>query len=673
MSPIALLLLALPVATALLVAASARLPSLVSTLLVAYLALVAELALVTWALSPADAVTRNGLAAASTVLFLAAVVLWWLRGRPRLPLEAASTVVRRLVDDRVTLVFLGLTVLLLGYELVLVLAAPANNWDSLTYHLARAAAWAQEGGIHWIPNAPTDRLNEFQPLAEQQILYLFVAAGDTLLFALPQYLAQLAILVAVYGAARRLGFEVAAAAGSAFLLATFSLVALEATTAQNDLVAASFPIVAACLVLGGLPIELVLAGAALGFGLGAKLTTLLAWPVLALLLWRRGRRAVALAAAGAAAGFFCVGYWGFVLNVLHTDKLLGRGGGRTEATASPSFPETIETALRLVYRMLDLSVLSNPAIVLLGALGVLIVSAGAVETVRRRGWQRAFIEGLPVGWPFLAPALVAAAAMTLAFLTDAIGIPVETDSSLGGLNRFANEDYSAFGPIGAAALAGACVAALLAYRARRVGLDRLALALALPSFLVLLSLYSASNPFLTRFLLVPAVLTAPLFGVLFVSRTAIVALLTVAFLTVAVTLSESRTKPLDGPQGRPWELSQATAVMQTWQPAAGQALAEFDRLVPSRACVGAVLAPDEPSYLLWGRSLERRIVFLPVNAALVEAYEHGLFYVVVSAGPNSWVVPQFEADGWSIRPLSGYWILAVAPRAQADGCADGRG
>ena len=47
-------------------------------------------------------------------------------------------------------------------------------------------------------------------------LYLFVAVGSGALFAVPQYLAQLVILVAVHGAARRLGFDVRASACSAF-------------------------------------------------------------------------------------------------------------------------------------------------------------------------------------------------------------------------------------------------------------------------------------------------------------------------------------------------------------------------------------------------------------------------------------------------------------------------
>src|SRR5262249_17359365 len=162
---------------------------------------------------------------------------------------------------------------------------------SLTYHLARVAAWRQEHGVHWIANAPTGRMNEFQPLAEQLILFLYVA-GSTALYAIPQYVAQLAILVAGYGAARRLRYEPRyaprAAARGTCLVAMLSLVALESTTAQNDLVAASFPVAAAFFLLGRSQLEAFLAGLALALGLGAKLTTALAFPALALLAWTRG-------------------------------------------------------------------------------------------------------------------------------------------------------------------------------------------------------------------------------------------------------------------------------------------------------------------------------------------------------------------------------------------------
>ncbi|HWB21733.1 MAG TPA: hypothetical protein VG652_02470, partial [Gaiellaceae bacterium] len=301
------LLIVLAVATSVLAALSLGLPSLVSTLLAGYLAFVANLALVTWALSPFDAVTRNGLLGAEVILLAATGATWWLRGKPVVSLADARAALRAVACDPVTLAFLGLVCAALAYELVLALVVPANNWDSLTYHLSRAAAWKQAGGVHWIANAPTARMNEFQPLAEQEILFFFVAAGSGALYALPQYLAELAVLVAVYGASRRLGFDQRAAACSAALLATFGAFALQSTTAQNDLVAAALPVIAACFLLGGGPVEAVLAGAALGVGLGVKLTTVLTWPVLAWLVWIGCRRAALRVIAGGVAAFLAVG------------------------------------------------------------------------------------------------------------------------------------------------------------------------------------------------------------------------------------------------------------------------------------------------------------------------------------------------------------------------------
>ena len=259
-----LLLVGMAVATAVLTALAARLSSLVSTLLLAYLAFVANLVLVTLVLSPFREVTRGGLAVAEVVL-LAGAARGVVDARPAAAAARGGPggAARGRARARCSAAFVGLValVLLVVRAACSGLTVPPNNGDSLAYHLAKAAAWAQHGGFFWVPNAPTVRMNAFQPLAEQQILFLFVATGTGALYALPQFVAELAILVAVYGAARRLGFEVRAAASRArSSLATFSLVALEATTAQNDLVAASFPVVAACLLLGPGRLEPALGG-----------------------------------------------------------------------------------------------------------------------------------------------------------------------------------------------------------------------------------------------------------------------------------------------------------------------------------------------------------------------------------------------------------------------------
>ncbi len=654
----------MPVATAALVGASARFGDLVSTLLAAYLAFVAATVGVVLALSPFRLVTRGGLAVAELVLLVAAVGLWWRRGRPGLPTGPARAAVREVLVRPETALFLVFVLVLLGYELLLGLAVPANTWDALTYHLARAAMWAQHGGFYWVPNAPTDRINEFQPLAEQETLYFFGATGTGALFALPQYLAELAILVSVYGSARRLGFQVRASACAAFVLATFSLVALQASTAQNDLVAASFPAVAACLLLGDGALTAALAGVAVGFGLGAKLTTALVLPILLCLALLRGRRGLVWAASGALVAFVLVGMWGYVLNDVHTGHLLGHGGGRVENSASPSWPGSGVTALFTVYSAMDLSVLSDRMIfglLAVGLLAALVVGAIAIRR-RRRG---ALSAAAAVALPFAAASLVILVGWVLASLARRWGYPIRGPGRMiGGLTRTANEDTSAFGPVGAILLL--CVPLLgVADFVRRRDPRLLVLAVAVPVFLVLLVLQAKWNEFIARFLLVPVVLSAPVLALLFRSRAAIAAFLVVTATVATLTVTQVQGRPFNL---HPWRFTQVRALDVAQDEPVAQALTAFQRIVPAQACVGAVLGIDEPAYLLFGNGLQRRVRFYKVVDPVQQALIDGVFYVVISTGPNRWVAGSFRRAGWRIDRLGSYWLLAAEPHATSGTC-----
>ena len=675
---VGLLLIGSAVATALLVAAAARLPSLVSTLLAAYLAFVANLGIVTLALSPVHEVTRGGLAVAEGVLLAGALAVWWLRGRPGLPLVAARAAARAVISDPLTALFLAGVVVLLAYELLLG-TSPPNNMDSLTYHLARAAAWAQHGGIYWIPNAPEVELNAYQPLAEQQNLFLIVATGGGGLYFLPQFLAELAILVAVYGASRRLGFEVRAAACSAFLLAMFSAVALEAFTAQNDLVAASFVAVASCLLLGSGRIEPALAGAAAAFGLGTKLTTGLALPILAWLAFTRGRRTFATALGGGVVGFAALGMWGYVLNAVHTGHLLGSGTAGVQDRGSPSYPGSVANAFYLMYGLMDASRLSSRLIHLLALAGLAIAIGVAAWALRRTGRLRALSDATGVAIPFLAPLLVIGGAAVVAFIARRWGFPIRGPGGLLGpleanLNeeygRIANEDYSAYGPVAIVALLAAGALTLRAYAARRVDARHLVLACALPVFLVLVSLTAVWVPFLIRYFLIPAVLAAPLLARLFRSRATTAAYLGVAAISIVVTIAQDQPKPFNNPYGfgRPWNLTQVTALATNSDAYIGAALADYNKLVPAHACVGAVIDTNEPSYLLFGPKLQHHVVFLSSNDTVLAALRHGLFYVVITTGVDRPVADRFKEAGWRIRPLAGYWLLASERNAGGGTC-----
>lgn len=666
---IGVLVVLLPVAAAVLFAASARLPSLASTLLVVYLALVGEALAMTLVLSPSHHVTQGWLGAAGLVVLACSVVVWMFRGRPGLPLASARGALGEIAGSRVTLAFLAAVAVLLGYELVLALAVPPNNWDSLWYHLPRAVAWLQEGAYSWIENAPTDILNTRQPVAEQELLFLFAATGKAGLFALPQYLAQLAILVAVYGSSRRLGFAVPAAACSAALLATFSLFALEASTAQNDLVAASFPAVAVCLLLGESRLEQVLGGTALGIGLGVKLTTLLVSPVVALLAIVRGARPALRAAVGTVAGFALVGMWGYVLNLEHTGRVLGQGRFGLDVTTSPDYPRSAIAAVYLLYETMDLAYLSDQRIYGLAVAGGMVL-LGVAAWAWRRERLRAVGRGVRAAVPLLAPLLVLLAGGLIAWGSRRWGHPVRGPyGSIGPQNRTASEDYSAFGPIGAVTVLGVSALTIWDFARRRADARQFALALAFPVYFALVALYLSFNIFVTRFLVVPVALMAPLFGRLFRGRAEIAAYLVAASIVGGLVIVHDRTKPLAGPGPAPWHLTQVGALQQAGVTHIAAAEAALERLVPPHACVGAILGRYEPAYLLAGSDFGRKVEYLSVDDPLVHtALLKGLFYVVISNGTNRHAAEAFREAGWNIRLIGKYWILASEPRATTGEC-----
>ena len=273
------------------------------------------------------------------------------------------------------------------------------------------------------------------------------------------------------------------------LVATFSVVALESSTAQNDLVAASFPAVAACLLLGPSRLEPVLGGVAAGLGLGVKLTTALVVPFLAWLALARGRMAFAAAAAGGVAGFVAIGMWGYVLNAVESGRP-ARRRARARCRAAPRRPT--RTASRRpstsLYALLDLSVLSNRRDLRAGGRGRRgrggrrrLAAFGGARTGGRRSAKlsasaprssRRCSCSAPRPWSRSSPA------------SGASRSPAPEGSPrpwrFRPLERIANANYSAFGPVGIVALFAATVSRSSPTSERRADSRHLALACAFP-------------------------------------------------------------------------------------------------------------------------------------------------------------------------------------------------
>jgi hypothetical protein len=276
------------------------------------------------------------------------------------------------------------------------------------------------------------------------------------------------------------------------------------------------------------------------------------------------------------------------------------------------------------------------------------------------------VEAAGVILPFAAALLVVWAGGALAWLAREWGYPIRGPGGvIGPLTRTVNEDISAFGPVGAVLLAGLPVLGVVAYARGWARSQALALAAAVPVFTVLLVLQVQWNEFLPRFLLVPVVLAAPLLAVLFRSRAVGAAFGVVAVIVAALTMIHVQSKPF---HQHPWSFTELQALTAAQDPQVAAALAAYQRLVPPHACVGAVLGVDEPAYLLFGPGLTHRVEFLPVTNAERRAIVQGLFYVVLSTGPDRWAAKQFRADGWHVRPIGGYWLLASEPKATTGEC-----
>lgn len=613
------------VATVTLLALTLRPRSTTWLLLAVYVLGVGEVLLLTQLLSLVHLVYGQAYLLAEAVLLAGAAWLWWRAGSPRPVLPRPAW----LRSEPLLLVLAAVVGIAVLYESFLVLTTPPNNWDSMAYHLPRAVEWFQRHAVEYIPHPSTERMNAFQPNAEMLILYTFALAHNDLLVELPQWLAQLAVLAAVYGIALRTGARPPAALFAALLTATLTEFALESVTTQNDLVVASLAAACAYFALGETRVDWALAGLALGAALGTKLTVALALPALALLMLAAGGvpRLLRVGAATAAA-FLLVGLYGFGLNLIETGKPLGTAAENSALQPQRTLGGTTSTVARVLYKTIDLSGYRPP--------------------------QRALDRAASAGkWTF-----------------DRLRIPVNPpESTLTGfdfaLNTKAEEDNSYFGPLGLLLLLPLSIVVPLLWWRRRAAAAHAALAVSLPLYVLGIALAYRYNPWIGRFMLTPAALAMPLAALVWRVRLWRFRVLAWgAALVGAATLygahAYSTTKPTGKEGTTPvWRLSRGEAIAVRL-PAMLKTLVGVDIAVPEHATILAVVGENDFVYALYGPHLTRRVVtvkpeelgFRPWQDLLRRADEAGADWIVedgkVPIGKSKrWeVVSYYDDDGW---------------------------
>lgn len=194
------------------------------------------LVLLTEGLSAGNHITLNGLLAAwsfPTVALTGYVVykgLWRIVFR-----EVPGNIFKPLKKSPMLSVIAGFLLI----SLFIALAYPPNNYDSLTYHMARVAHWKQNHSISHYPTHIIRQL-EFPPFAEWIILHLQVLTGSDRLANAVQLFFFAGCLMNISLIIKTLGGDFRRQMLGAFFTCLIPMAVIQSNTTQNDLVVAYF-------------------------------------------------------------------------------------------------------------------------------------------------------------------------------------------------------------------------------------------------------------------------------------------------------------------------------------------------------------------------------------------------------------------------------------------------
>jgi hypothetical protein len=129
--------------------------------------------------------------------------------------------------------------LILVLTLITAVYSPPNNFDSMTYHMARVVHWIQNQSVHFYPTAIT-RQNYSMPLAEYMIMHLQILSQSDLFANLVQWSAFVLLILLVGKIADSLKVSRRGQYLSGLFVAALPIGILESSSTQNDILTAFF-------------------------------------------------------------------------------------------------------------------------------------------------------------------------------------------------------------------------------------------------------------------------------------------------------------------------------------------------------------------------------------------------------------------------------------------------
>ena len=621
------LALALLAATGLTVTAAFPIQRAVELVLAVYVIAWAELIGLFLFLSAFDAVTRTALLAGLVLVFVAALAtVFILGGSKRLP----SSPRRAFGDTNEPRPLVLLTVVVsvgLAYIIALIVGTPPNGWDPMNYHLARAAFWLQSGGVGYIKEAYDQRLNFNPPNGEIGFAFVLGVTREENLVGFVQFFAALACATGVFAIARRLGLGRAEAAFGALVFLSLPLVALQSSSAKNDLIVASFLVAALPFLLGDSRREIALGSIAVALAVGTKFTAAYGLAILLAIVLVAPRTLLPLRIAGLLAGGTAGSYWYFV-NARETGHFLGDQSNVPGLTAPLHPPENLLSAFGTLVDSLDLSGARGADVLIYPLAGIVIaiaLSAVYGEIGKKSGLVVAVVvSALPLLLLLVSKQLGRPA---LVRLDDALGHPkgfLATGDSTTSSPTTASDTASWYGPAGLLLVTTTGIAALSFARRKSIAAPNLVCALAPLGMFTLVALTLTYNPWLGRFFIFPVALSASLWGLALRSKGTAWATAALAGVTLVLSLVHYAEKPsglrlLDrsAPSTSVWTMKR-WQVQSQHDPAIGPVFRFLDQDVPRRASIGLALGANDFGYPAFGPHLDRRVELVPFGSSTRE-------------------------------------------------------
>ncbi len=581
--------LVLAVAFAVFTTALFRLTSKITFILCLYLVAWASIVLGSEVLGVVQLLTPAAWIGYQLLLALAAWYAWRRAGKPSLPgpWHDFQWSAWRKIPAVIWLLILGVGMIyLLGA--VTILIVPPNNYDSMTYHLARVGYWIQHNSIlPW----PTGNLRQTtSPMnAEFGLLWTIQLWGTDQLAGFVQWLAVPFSMAAIFGLARLLGANKTQGMFAGLVWATFPEIVYQSTATQNDLVTTAFVIMAVYLLVMGLKSGakkmLLLSSLAMGLALGTKITVPFLLPGMALwlvLVWiqsgRIGFHRLLVWGLGSLAAFLLFGAFTYAQNIL---------------VYQAPIPLDEPEAGRIILSYSRGNMLAS---------NLVIFAYQAIDP-----------SGLP---PVIANPLLDSKAQLLSRLFNKLGDPI--GKAIRSQIMPSNVYYSAASPSEETAWFGPLAFLLLfpagIYQAvqgvRRKDSLRLGLGLMAAGFWFIMSLMLSWSPYKGRYFVIAVTLLAPFAAFIYHPRRWLTpGLWILAACAVAiggwVTLTNP-AKPLIGPQAI-WGKDPIQLRTITY-PINEEIIRTVDSLVPSNATLALKLGTNGWDYPFFGPQFKRTLV-----------------------------------------------------------------